>query len=179
MIEVTVVGLAAHPAATNPLLLLQERGGPRVVPVGIGPLEAQAIALPLQGVSPPRPMTHDAFVDVLVGLGGHVRRVEVTQLVENTFYARLVLEQLGEEREFDIRPSDAIALAVRTEAPIYVDETVLDQAGVVPEQPIASSGSSRAQAEHAEPSVELDESKLTPFKEFIDTLDIDDLGPES
>jgi bifunctional DNase/RNase len=167
MIEVTVAGLGIAPPSSLPLLLLKERDGERVLPVGIGPLEAQAIVMPLQGVKPPRPMTHDILVEIVVSLGGHLRRVEIVELIESTFHARLMLETGGQERIYDIRPSDAVALAVRTETPIFVAEAVFDQAGIV--TPTAEEGSE-------DKPVEVDETKLTPFKEFIESLDIDDLG---
>src|SRR5438477_8259958 len=113
VIEVTLAGLGIAPPSSLPLLLLKERNGERVLPVGIGPLEAQAIAMPLQGVRPPRPMTHDVFAEVIADLGGHLRRVEITDLTDNTFHARLMLDQAGHEQTIDIRPSDAVALAVR------------------------------------------------------------------
>jgi uncharacterized protein len=172
VIEVTVAGLGIAPPSQVPLLLLKERDGERVLPVGIGQLEAQAIVMPLQGVHPPRPMTHDIFVEILVSLGGHLRRVEITDLIETTFHARLMLETGGQERSYDIRPSDAVALAVRTETPIFVAEDVFDQAGIVTPQ-LADTGSEESSPEGP---VEIDESKLTPFKEFIESLDIDDLG---
>jgi len=173
MIEVIVVGLGIAPPSSAPLLLLRERDGDRVLPIGIGPLEAQAIAMPLQGVRTPRPMTHDVFVEMIATLGGHLRRVEVSSLADNTFRARLTFEQAGRELAIDIRPSDAVALAVRTETPIYVAEAVLDQAGIVSQQ-LAEDG---GQATSGNPRAEVDESKLSPFKEFIETLDIDDLDP--
>lgn len=169
MIEVTVAGLGIAPPSQLPLLLLKERDGERVLPVGIGPLEAQAIVLPLRGVKPPRPMTHDILVEIVSSLGVHLRRVEIVDLIESTFHARLMVDAGGQERTYDIRPSDAVALAVRTETPIFVSEDVFDQAGIV------SPEVSEATAEPT-PDVPLDESKLTPFKEFIDSLDIDDLG---
>src|SRR5438270_5519027 len=174
VIEVTVAGLGIAPPSSLPLLLLKERNGERVLPVGIGPLEAQAIVMPLQGVRPPRPMTHDIFVEILSSLGGHLRRVEITDLIDSTFHARLMLETGGEERIYDIRPSDAVALAVRTETPIFVAEDVFDQAGII--TPQVSEAGEQAAAASPESSVELDESKLTPFKDFIESLDIDDLG---
>jgi bifunctional DNase/RNase len=174
MIEVTVAGLGIAPPSSIPLLLLKERHGERVLPVGIGPLEAQAIVMPLQGVRPPRPMTHDIFVEILGSLGGHLRRVEITELIESTFHARLMLEADGRERSYDIRPSDAVALAVRTETPIFVAETVFDQAGIV--SPQVSEAGEQPGGAAPEANVEVDESKLTPFKEFIESLDIDDLG---
>jgi uncharacterized protein len=156
-------------------MLLKEREGERVLPVAIGPLEAQAVVMPLQGVHPPRPLTHDIFVEIITSLGAHLRRVEIVDLIESTFHARLILEVNGEERTYDIRPSDAVALAVRTETPIFVAETVLGQAAIlspqVSQMPEASSSS-----EESHPSEPIDESKLTPFKDFIESLDIDDLG---
>jgi len=175
VIEVVVAGIGIASPSSMPLLLLKERAGDRVLPVGIGPLEAQAIAMPLQRVQPRRPMTHDVFAEVIASLGGHLRRVELTELADNTFHARLMLEQAGQQQSIDIRPSDAVALAVRTETPIYVAEEVLDRAGIVPQQPTDVED----QPESAGPRVDVDESKLSPFKEFIDTLDFDDLGPGS
>jgi bifunctional DNase/RNase len=175
MIEVTVAGLGIAPPSSLPLLLLKERDGERVLPVGIGPLEAQAIVMPLQGVKPPRPMTHDIMVEIVSSLGVHLRRVEIVELVESTFHARLMVETGGVEKTYDIRPSDAVALAVRTETPIFVAEAVFDQAGIV--APQVNEMAEGAEGETSpESRVEVDESKLTPFKEFIESLDIDDLG---
>ena len=174
MIEVTVHGLGIAPPSSLPLLLLKEREGERVLPVGIGPNEAQAIVMPLQGVRPPRPMTHDIFVEVVASLGAHLRRVEITDLIESTFHARLMLESGGQERIYDIRPSDAVALAVRTETPIFVAESVFDQAGI-PSPQVTQEGAPGEEG-GPESGEAVDESKLTPFKEFIESLDIDDLG---
>jgi uncharacterized protein len=174
MIEVTVAGLGIAPPSSLPLLLLKERDGERVLPVGIGPLEAQAIVMPLQGVKPPRPLTHDIMLEIVTSLGAHLRRVEIVELIESTFHARLMLESGGQERIYDIRPSDAVALAVRTETPIFVAEAVFDQAGIVSPQ-ITELGENQPAAASPEAPVEIDESKLTPFKEFIESLDIDDL----
>lgn len=176
MIEVTVAGLGIAPPSSLPLLLLKERTGERVLPVGIGPLEAQAIVMPLQGVQPPRPLTHDIFVEIIASLGGHLRRVEITELIDSTFHARLMLEMMGQERSYDIRPSDAVALAVRTETPIFVAEAVFDQAGIVSPQLGEGAAGEGLSSPSPEAHIEIDESKLTPFKEFIESLDIDDLG---
>jgi bifunctional DNase/RNase len=172
MIEVIVVGMGVAPPSTTPLLLLKERTGERVLPIGVGPAEAQAIVMPMQGVRPPRPMTHDVFIETISRLGGSIVRVEITELTNGTFHARLTVLQADEEKAIDIRSSDAVALAVRTEAPIFVAEEVLDEAAFVPGQ-----GIEQQQAADAEASTPVDESKLTPFKEFIESLDIDDLGP--
>jgi bifunctional DNase/RNase len=124
-------------------------------------------------------MTHDIFAEIVAGLGGHLRRVEITQLLESTFHARLVLDQAGHEQNYDIRPSDAVALAVRTETPIYVDETVLEQAGIVPGEALSEEGEAAESGAGSSASAPVDESKLSPFREFIETLDIDDLDPGS
>jgi bifunctional DNase/RNase len=178
VIEVSVAGLGIAPPSSVPLLLLKERQGERVLPVGIGALEAQAIVMPLQGVHPPRPMTHDIFVEIVASLGAHLRRVEITDLIESTFHARLMIETGGQERVYDIRPSDAVALAVRTETPIFVAEAVFDQAGIQSPQ-VTQALETESSGASSEPSVEIDESKLTPFKDFIESLDIDDLGGQN
>ena len=174
MIEVSVAGLGIAPPSSLPLMLLKERQGERVLPVQIGPLEAQAVVMPLQGVRPPRPLTHDIFVEIIASLGAHLKKVEIVDLIDSTFHARLVLEANGQERTYDIRPSDAVALAVRTETPIFVAEAVLDQAAILSPQ-VTQMSESPESASHEESS-EVDESKLTPFKDFIESLDIDDLG---
>jgi uncharacterized protein len=175
VIEVTVAGLGIAPPSSVPLLLLKEREGERVLPVAIGPLEAQAVVMPLQGVKPPRPMTHDIFVEIVASLGAHLRRVEITQLIDSTFHARLMLETNGQERSYDIRPSDGVALAVRTEVPIFVAEEVLDQAAILSPQ-VTQLQEPPSSEESSSTSEAVDESKLTPFKDFIESLDIDDLG---
>ena len=161
MIEVVVAGLGRPPGATGVLLLLKEREGPRMLPVSIGQSEAEAIALQLQGVPVTRPLTHDLLARVVECLQGQLRRVEVLALEQDTFYARLVVNQAGHQLAIDSRPSDAVALAVRVAAPIFVAEALLDQAGVVLEET----------ERQEEPSPEVDESQLSVFKEFIDTLD--------
>ena len=172
MIEVVVAGLGRPPGTTGVLLLLKERDGARMLPVGIGAYEAEAIALHFQGIPVPRPLTHDLLAQVLVRLQGRLRRVELSALEQGTFYARLMVDQAGQQLSIDSRPSDAVALAVRLAVPIYVADTVLDEAGIVAEQPEAS--------EEQAPTVDV--SKLSVFKEFIDTLeekDADPGGPES
>jgi uncharacterized protein len=179
VIEVVVLGLGRAPGDAGLLLLLKERAGPRLLPLGIGPFEAEAIALQLQGTAVPRPLSHDLLAQVLVGLRAQLQRVEVTALTEGIFYAQLVVEQAGQQQEIDSRPSDAVALALRTAAPIYVAEPVLDEASVVVEQ-AAEAGSEAETTDEA--TTPPDSSQLSAFKEFIETLDTDDLGggePES
>ena len=118
-------------------------------------------------------MTHDVFADVIADLGGHLRRVEITDLTDNTFHACLMVDQAGNEHTIDIRPSDAVALAVRTETPIYVEKAVFDQAGIVATEATADATD---EPDSSERKGGIDESKLSPFKEFIDTLEMDDIG---
>ena len=179
MIEVAVLGLARSPGDAGVFLLLKDRTGPRVLPLGIGPFEAEAIALQLQGTTVPRPMSHDLLARVFVELEARLEHVEVSALVDNTFIAALVVEYGGHQQTIDSRPSDAVALALRVQAPIYVAEAILDQAGVVVEDAAAAgAGTEPADAPTGPP----DPSELSVFKEFIDSLNTDDLdagGTES
>ena len=137
MIELRVDSVRANPFAPHPLLVLREEAGPRYLVLGIGPLEAEVIAIRLQGIEPPRPLIHDLLSAILERFGAGLQRVEISELAGHTFHARLVLERNGEEFAFDARPSDAIALALRTQAPIYAAEAVLDAAGQLPEAEVA------------------------------------------
>ena len=133
VIEVVVDSIRANPVTLQRLLVLKERDGQRYLVLGIGPLEAEVIAIRLQGVEPPRPLIHDLLSAVLERFSARLCRVEISELAGQAFHARLVLERDGEELAFDARPSDAIALALRAQAPIYAAQEVLDQAGQVPE----------------------------------------------
>jgi bifunctional DNase/RNase len=113
------------------VVLLKGTGDERTLPISIGQLEAQSIAIQLNQIPFPRPLTHDLFKSVLNEIDCKMIRIEICDLVDETFYARLVLEKSGKILEIDSRPSDAIALALRFAAPIYVDEKVMDDAGVI------------------------------------------------
>lgn len=129
-IPVELVGVRIELPTNTPIVLLREVGGGRFLPIWIGPSEATAIAFALEGVEPPRPMTHDLLRDVTEALGATVDRIVVTDLRDGIYYANLVLHRDGEEVLVSSRPSDAIALAARTNAPIFVFPAVLDEAGV-------------------------------------------------
>ncbi len=132
-IKVEILGLSTSSSSGGAYaLILREAEGLRRLPIIIGAFEAQAIALEIEGIKPPRPMTHDLFKDVIEALGFAVTEVTITELREGTFYARLSLDN-GALDEVDSRPSDAIALAVRFGVPVYVSEDVLDEAGFIPE----------------------------------------------
>ena len=127
LIEMSIKGLMVDPVTNMPIVLLRDADNQRVLPIWVGPVEANAIALQIENVSPPRPMTHDLLRHLLTELGATLQRVVIADLRESTFYAYLELQR-GEETIFvDARPSDAIALAIRTKAPVFVDTKVLDR----------------------------------------------------
>lgn len=131
MIEVKVEAVLIDSSSNTPVVILRELSGARVLPVFIGPLEASAIAYVLEGTKFSRPLTLDLMKLLIQGLSGTVRRVIVTRLEQDTFYAEIVVEQDGRVVTFDARPSDSVGLALRTGAPIYVAEEVMDKAGQV------------------------------------------------
>ncbi|HEX6262084.1 MAG TPA: bifunctional nuclease family protein [Actinomycetota bacterium] len=130
MVEMTLVGVRVELPANQPIVLLRETEGQRYLPIWIGAAEATAIALAMQGVTPMRPMTHDLFKNVLDELHVALEKIEITELQEGTFYAMLHLQRNGSSHEVSSRPSDAIALAVRTGVPIFAAEDVLEAAAV-------------------------------------------------
>jgi hypothetical protein len=128
LIEMTIKGLMVDPITNMPIVILKDKEGERVLPIWVGIFEANAIALQIENIATPRPMTHDLLRNIITDLEGRVDRVVVTDLKENTFYAIVHLTVRGERIAVDARPSDAIALALRTRAPILVEETVIENA---------------------------------------------------
>jgi uncharacterized protein len=131
LIEMTIKGLMVDPITNMPIVILKDKEGDRVLPIWVGVFEANAIALQIENIATPRPMTHDLLRNVITDLEGQVDRVVVSDLKDNTFYAVIHLTVKGERVAVDARPSDAIALALRTRSPILVDETVIDNAKTV------------------------------------------------
>jgi uncharacterized protein len=127
-IEMTIKGLMIDPITNMPIIILRDENGQRVLPIWVGVFEANAIALQIENVQTPRPMTHDLLKNVIDDLRGHVERIVVCELKENTFYARIHMSANGRAFEVDARPSDAIALALRTRSPIFVEEEVIHNA---------------------------------------------------
>ncbi len=127
MIEVVVAHLGLDRATNTPVVILRERNGERVLPIWIGPAEASAIAMEMQGVKAVRPMTHDLLKQVIVGLGAELRRVTIHDVKENTYFAELLMSREDHVFQVDARPSDSIALAIRLNAPIYTSDQLLDQ----------------------------------------------------
>ena len=130
MIEMVIYGVSFDLVGKQPIVLLKTADGNKFLPIWIGHPEAAAILMRLQGASTPRPMTHDLVTDMLEQLDAQVTRITVTELKENTFYASITVQQNGSEIEIDSRPSDAIALAVRAEAPIYANERVIEESAI-------------------------------------------------
>jgi bifunctional DNase/RNase len=131
LIEMTIKGLMVDPITNTPIVLLKEQEGERVLQIWVGIFEANAIALQIENISTARPMTHDLLRNIITDLDGHVDRVVVNDLKDNTFYAIIHMTVRGERVAVDARPSDAIALALRTRAPILVEESVIDSAKAV------------------------------------------------
>jgi uncharacterized protein len=130
MIEMVIYGVSFDLVGKQPIVLLKTADGNKFLPIWIGHPEAAAILMKLQGASTPRPMTHDLVTDMLEQLDAQVTRITVTELKENTFYASITVSQNGSEIEIDSRPSDAIALAVRAEAPIFANERVIEESAI-------------------------------------------------
>ena len=130
-IEMTIKGLMVDPITNSPIVILRDKEGQKVLPIWVGIFEANAIALQIENISTPRPMTHDLLRNVIQDLKASVQKVVVCDLQDNTFFALIYLALDGDTVAIDARPSDAIALALRTRAPIFVEDTVLDNAKTV------------------------------------------------
>ena len=159
MKEVTVAHLGLDQNTKSPVVILQEDGGERVLPIWIGPAEASAIAMELQGVKAQRPLTHDLLKQVIVGLGGDLRRVVISSVKENTYFAELLIRREDQVFQVDARPSDSIALALRLNAPIFTSDRLLDESGVETDEPA--------------PDPSLDAERL---KQYLEKLDPQDFG---
>ena len=131
LIEMTIKGLMVDPITNNPIIILRDKDGQRVLPIWVGYWEAQAIAQQIENITMPRPMTHDLLKNVIQDLRGRIDKIVVSDLKENTFYALIYLTVAGEPMAIDARPSDAIALALRARVPIFVEESVIDNAKTV------------------------------------------------
>ena len=176
MLEMTIESIRVSLMNYQRVVILKEKEADRYLPIWIGPSEADAIAVKLQDVSVPRPLTHDLLQSIIVDLGAMVNSIVVSELNDDTFYAKIILETDGGKVEIDSRPSDALALAVRVKAPIYVEETVLDKAGVVLDKetgkPMIASDPSGDPA----PVDEEELKRLSALTDFVDGLDLEDFG---
>ena len=155
-IEMTIKGLMVDPITNMPIIILRDKDGQRVLPIWVGIFEANAIALQIENISTPRPMTHDLLKNVIQDLKAAVQKVVVCDLRENTFYALIYLGVNGDTIAVDARPSDAIALALRARAPIFVEDSVIDNAKTV------DFSSEKADSDR--------------LQKWLESLDPDDLG---
>ncbi|GAB4214892.1 MAG: bifunctional nuclease family protein [Roseiflexaceae bacterium] len=185
MIRVTVDSIRVSLLTQNRVVVLREVDSRRYLPIFIGPFEADAIAIALQGLEPQRPMTHDLLKAVFGELGASIRYILVNDLRDGTFFARIVVNQGAHTLEIDSRPSDAIALAVRSDVPIYVEPHVFEQASTpfedeesaaaaeAPQATPAASPAPTAASPAEEPENEISDEGLSIFRDFINSLDQD------
>ena len=171
MIEVKIDSIRVSLMSQHRVVVLKETNSDRYLPIWIGPFEADAITIQLQGVEVQRPLTHDLLKSIIEEMGATVSHVIVSELKNDTFYARIVMDIGGNSMEIDARPSDAIALSVRVNAPLFVNEEVMELASITPEV-----GLDELDIEDApEPVSPEEEEQLSIFREFINDLDLDDL----
>jgi bifunctional DNase/RNase len=178
LVEMVVESVRVNLQTYQRVVVLKEKGAERYLPIWIGNNEADAIVIQLQNVPVPRPQTHDLLKAVVANLGAKISRIVVTDIADDVFYAHIFIEIEGRQVEVDSRPSDAIALAVRVQAPIFAEETVLAKAGVALD---AEASTEQAESEPKAPgqhkeAKEDELKKLSAFRDFINTLDLDDLG---
>jgi bifunctional DNase/RNase len=169
MVEVSIDSVRISLMSQHRIVVLKDTGSARFLPIWIGPFEADAITLELQNVEVQRPLTHDLLKAVITKLGAEVERVAIIDLRNDTYYAQITLRVNGGRLEIDSRPSDAIALAVRSRVPVYVSEDVMEQAAITPELDLESGEAGPASA--GSPPVEAPEA----FRDFLEGLDLSGL----
>jgi bifunctional DNase/RNase len=176
MIECKIESIRVSMVTQHRVVILKEVDSERYLPIWIGAAEADAIALELQEVPVQRPFTHDLMRHIIGELGATVTHIFINDLHDDTFYARIVLDANGRHAEVDSRPSDAIALAVRVKCPIFVEERVLDSVGVILDTDDTPSDPDMPEGESLPTSDRADEDRLSVFRDFINSIDMDDLG---
>jgi len=177
MIEMIIDSIRVSLMNYQRVVILKEKAADRYLPIWIGPAEADAIAVKLQDVTVPRPLTHDLLRSVIDTLGATINSIIVSELKNDTFYAKIVLNVDGGEMEVDSRPSDALALAVRADVPIYAEEVVLDKAGILLDKETGKPISQEGEAGEGGKDRQVSEDELrrmSAFRDFIDTLDFED-----
>ncbi len=178
MIEMTIDSIRVSLMNYQRVVMLKEKMAERYLPIWIGPAEADAIAVKLQGVTVPRPLTHDLLRTVIKTLGATINSIIVSDLRNDTFYAKIIFDVDGKQMEIDSRPSDALALAVRAEVPIYAEEAVLDKAGILLDKETGKPFlQEREKGETGDKEVSEEElKKMSAFYDFINTLDLEDFN---
>jgi bifunctional DNase/RNase len=177
MIEVTIEGIRTSLKNYERVVILKEKAAERYLPIWIGAAEANAIAAKLQEVAAARPMTHDLLCSVIEALGATISLVSLNELRGDTYYAKIVINAHGRQAEIDSRPSDALALAATARVPIFVEETIMDRAGILLDketgEPVPPGRKSERPKEEGPSEDEL--RRMSAFRDFIDKLDLDDL----
>ena len=176
MLELSIDSIRVSPMNYQRVVILKDKESDRYLPIWIGPAEADAIAVKLQDLSVPRPLTHDLLLTVLEALGGAVKHILVDNLENDTFYAKIAIDLGGEIKEIDSRPSDAMALAVRTQAPIYATEEVMEKAAILMDKdgkPIPPDPETTGEETQVK---EEDLRGMSAFADFINDLDLEDFG---
>lgn len=180
MVEVVIDSIRVSLMSQQRIVILREAQAERYLPIWIGVYEAESITIALQEVEVARPLTHDLLKNIFNTLNARIIRVEVSSLRDDTFYGTIIAEYNGEELNIDARPSDALNLAVRAHVPILVAQSVMDSAGIIPEEDLQEGGTELPAVERgerparAETEVDSSEERLSIFEDFLENLDIDD-----
>ena len=178
MMELEIESIRVRQETKQRAVVLRVKESDLYLPIFIGHFEVEAIRLKLMDVEVPRPMTHDLLGSVIGNLGGSVQRIIVSELKNDTFFAKIVVDYNGNSIEIDSRPSDALALAVRTNAPIFAEDDVGEQAGVNLDVDMEESNSTDDKEGASAPVAEEELERLSAYTDFIDSLDLDDLGKD-
>ena len=181
MLEMVIDSIRVSLMNYQRVVILKEKESDRYLPIWIGPAEADAIAVQLQEISVPRPLTHDLLRSVIDNLGASINHILVSDLESDTFYAKISISLNGQHLDIDSRPSDAIALAVRAKTPIFAEEHVMDKAGVLLDKetgkPILPEDTIGPDGEEKSPEVKEEEiRRMSAFTDFINSLDLEDFG---
>ena len=176
MMELEIESIRVRQETKQRAIVLRVKESDLYLPIFIGHFEVEAIRLKLMDVEVPRPMTHDLLGSVIGNLGASVQRIIVSELKNDTFFAKIVVDYNGSSIEIDSRPSDALALAVRTNAPIFAEDDVVERAGVSLD---VESESMDAEESQTSPVAEEELERLSAYTDFIDSLDLDDLGKDA
>jgi bifunctional DNase/RNase len=166
MVEVTIDSIRVSLMSQHRVVILKDVDSDRYLPIWIGPCEADAITVTLQEMEVSRPLTHDLLKNVIGEMGGEVEQIVISDLRNDVFYARIIMAVGGKRLEIDSRPSDALALAVRLHVPVYIEDVVMDKAAVLPEEEMETE------------SAGAEETRLDAFKDFVESLDLEDLDTD-
>ncbi|MDJ0756760.1 MAG: bifunctional nuclease family protein [Ardenticatenaceae bacterium] len=172
MVEVVIDSIRVSLISQHRIVMLRDVDGERQLPIWIGPCEAESITLELQDTEMARPLTHDLLKNVIEAQSGNVSHILINELRDQVFYARLFIDTDGKVIDIDCRPSDAIAVAVRAKVPIFIEEAVMEEVGILPEPDISDQAEEEAETEEAAEGEDV--GSLDAFADFVDTLDFDD-----